>query len=298
MKHTFQAGTAALLFVLSAGAPDVAAQSRETRQLMADIRILQIQAQELQTLIASLNQSMNDAIKTLTARVGEQGDANRKAFADQKLTIDAVSNDLRVLRERVDDGSVRIGTLSQEVDSLRELVTSLRAAPAAAGSTDPSAAAGASNAASAPGAAATDAAAPTAQTATPSPAAAIGMSPDRFWTAVMDDYYRGDYDIAVMGFEQYVRAFPTGARAVEAQVNIGHCYMLQGKYEQAIEAYDTAIRNYPSSDAIAEAYVKKGEAHFNLKQPDSARDAWQHVLKTYPDSNAALLAKQRLPVLQ
>jgi TolA-binding protein len=74
--------------------------------------------------------------------------------------------------------------------------------------------------------------------------------------------------------------------------------MLQGKYDQAIEAYDTAIRNYPSSDAIAEAYVKKGEAHFNLKQPERAREAWQHVLKTYPDSNAALLAKQRLPVVQ
>jgi tol-pal system protein YbgF len=291
MKKPLLVGIVLAILALVAAAPRVSAQSRETRQMMADIRILQIQAQELQNLVASLTQSMNDALKAVSTRLNEQTEANRKAFADQKLTIDAVSNDLRVLRERVDDGSVRIGTLTQEVDSLRELVTALRAPAAAGPMTEPG-----------PGAAPSEQAAtttpPALATPAPSPAAAIGMSPERFWTAVMDDYYRGDYDIAVMGFEQYIRAFPTGARAVEAQVNIGHSLMNQGKYDKAVEAYDTAIRNYPAGESIAEAYFKKGEAHLNLKQPDRAREAWQFVIKNYPDSNAALQAKQRLPSVQ
>src|SRR5918999_3647698 len=103
----------------------LSAQSREQRQMMADIRILQVQAQEMQNLVSSMNQAVSDALKAINTRLTEQSDATRKSFADQKLIIDTVSNDLRVVREKLDDNNVRVGTLTQEVDSLRELITSM-----------------------------------------------------------------------------------------------------------------------------------------------------------------------------
>ena len=288
-KQTYPAATAALLVAFSAAAtpPLATAADRETLQMMADVRMLQIQSQELQLLVAKLSETVSAALKTVDARLDEQADTNRKGFADQKLATDAFGQDLRVLRERVDDGSVRVGTLAQEIDSLRQLVTALRMSPPDTGE-DPL-----------PGDA-------DSSVTTPAPpadqamsgAAALGMSPARFWIAVMDDYYRGDYEIAIMGFEQYVRAFPSGARAVDAQVNIGHSYMLDGNYEKAVEAYELAIRTYPAGEAIAEAHVKVGEAYFNLKQPERAAEAWQHVIEAYPDSNAALQARQRLPSVE
>src|SRR4051812_12575868 len=84
---------------------------RETRQMMADIRILQEQSQQLQNLIAGLTTTLNEAVKALNTRIDDQTNANRKSFADQKLTVDAMANDVRVLREKVDDNSVRVGSL-------------------------------------------------------------------------------------------------------------------------------------------------------------------------------------------
>ena len=61
-----------------------AAADKETRQMMADIRILQEQSQQLQNLLTA----MTDALKAVNARIDEQTGANRKSFADQKLVID------------------------------------------------------------------------------------------------------------------------------------------------------------------------------------------------------------------
>jgi tol-pal system protein YbgF len=287
MKHILP--LSALVLVVSS-AP-AAAQSRETRQLMADIRILQSQTQELQNAIAQMNQTMAEALKGVNARLTEQADNTRKSLADAKIGIDTIGNDLRVVRERIDDNSVRVGTLAQEVDALREIVTAAAQTPAAA--LDPAAAA----------AAGTDPAAPGAPPASPPPAvpagtAAIGAAPQKIWDAAMSDYWSGQYDLAIMGFETYAKSYPDSPRAGEALVNIGNSYVQGGNYSKAVEAYDRAIRAYPKSDALSDAYFKKGESLLALKDSAGAREAWEFVIKTYPDSLAALQAKQRLQGLK
>src|SRR5439155_14037088 len=57
---------------------------KEQRQLMADVRMLQEQNQQLQNLLASIAES----IKAVNARMDDQANATRKAQADQKLVID------------------------------------------------------------------------------------------------------------------------------------------------------------------------------------------------------------------
>jgi hypothetical protein len=119
------------------------AADKEQRQLMADIRMLQEQSQQLQNLIGSLNAALTEALKAVNARLDEQANATRKGLADQKLIIDNLSTDLRIVREKVDDNNVRISSLSQEVDALRQAVQQqaprVGAAPEAA--LDPTAAA-------------------------------------------------------------------------------------------------------------------------------------------------------------
>ena len=71
---------AVLLFVSWAAAPASAAD-RQHEQMMADIRMLQEQAQQLQLMLGTLA----EAIKAINARMDEQAGAMRKALADQKL---------------------------------------------------------------------------------------------------------------------------------------------------------------------------------------------------------------------
>src|SRR5690349_21898639 len=106
---------ATILVVTTAARPALAA-NKEHQQLAADIRMLQEQAQLLQNLLGTLNESL----KAVNTRLDQQTEANRKALADQKLVVDNLSNDVRVIREKLDDNNVRIGTLSQEVEALRQ----------------------------------------------------------------------------------------------------------------------------------------------------------------------------------
>jgi tol-pal system protein YbgF len=253
--------------------------------MMADIRILQEQSQQLQNLIASLT----EALKTVNSRIDEQTNASRKSFADQKLVIDTLSSDVRVVREKVDDNNVRVGSLAQEVDALRQSVTSLTVArPPMPDGIDPAATGGAD--AGAPGAAPTAGAAPTG-------AAAVGASPKKLLDSAMADYYAGQYDLAILGFESYVKTFPQSPQASFAQLHIGNSQMQLGKYEPAVAAFDSVIRNYPQSNEVADAYVKKGTALKTLRQTQEARDAFEYVIKNYPDTVAATVAQQRLQEL-
>jgi tol-pal system protein YbgF len=268
-------------------AAPAAAADKETRQMMADIRILQEQSQQLQNLIAAVT----DAIKAVNARIDEQTAANRKSFADQKLVVDTVANDLRVVREKVDDNNVRVGSLSQELDALRQSVTAMSAAPRAALPD------GVDAGASAPG---DPGGAPTAvlTPAAPTGAAAVGASPQKLLDSALSDYWAGQYDLSILGFESYVKTFPQSPQAPDAQLHVGNSYFQLGKYEQAIQAFDAVIRTYPRSNEVPEAYVRKGTALKTLRQTEQARQAFEFVIKNYPDNVAATVAQQRLQELQ
>src|SRR5919202_490942 len=141
MKHRIFGALLAGALVVAAAAPASAA-NKEHQQLMADIRMLQEQAQLLQNLLGTLNESL----KAVNARLDEQANATRKAFADQKLIIDQLSNDTRVVREKLDDNNVRIGSLAQEVDALRQAMQQLASRPTATASEPPDASAAAGGA--------------------------------------------------------------------------------------------------------------------------------------------------------
>ena len=275
-------------------ATSAAAADKEQRQMMADLRMLQEQAQQLQNLLGSLQASLNEALKTANAanaqidkRLDEQTNATRKALADQKLVVDNISSDLRVVREKVDDSNVRVGSLTQEVDALRQLVQLANAAPRAAASDGADAAAA--------GGPPPDAAAPASP---PSGAATIGESPQKLWDTSFADYTQAHYDLAVLGFDAYIKEFPKSDKAADAQVYIGNSYLNAGQNEKAVAAYDQAILTYPSANALPEAYYKKGLALQNLKQLDAAREAYEAVVKKYPESSAATLANQANQRLQ
>ena len=114
------------LALLAATAPAGAA-NREHDQILADIRMLQEQNQRLQLALVTLA----EALKTVSAKIDESNAATRKGFADQKLFTDGVGGDLRVLREKLDETNVRLTSLSQDVDGLREIIPQAGSAAAA-----------------------------------------------------------------------------------------------------------------------------------------------------------------------
>ncbi|HEY7287534.1 MAG TPA: tetratricopeptide repeat protein [Vicinamibacterales bacterium] len=272
MRLTLFAVTFLVILAASAAAPEAAA-NKEHQQLMADIRMLQEQSQQLQNLLAALNESL----KAVSTRLDQQTETNRKAFADQKLVVDNLSNDVRVIREKLDDNNVRVGSLTQEVEALRQGLQQSTRPPATTNDlADPSA---------------TPGAAPASQT--PS-APGVGQSPLKMYDSANSDYMAGQYELAIIGFQEFIKAFPKSEMADDAQVAICNAYIQDHKDQQAVDACDLAIRNYPSGNAIPTAYYRKGLALSNLKNVAGAREAWETVVKMFPDSAEAGLARQGL----
>ncbi|MBA3271217.1 MAG: hypothetical protein H0T71_11980, partial [Acidobacteria bacterium] len=96
-------------------ASPVSAQNKREMQMMADIRMLQEQNQQLQVTLAAITEQL----QAINGRFDEQANATRKSFADQGLKVDQFASELRVVREGVSDSNVKIGQLSQEVEALR-----------------------------------------------------------------------------------------------------------------------------------------------------------------------------------
>jgi tol-pal system protein YbgF len=273
--------SALALVALVAVATPLAAANREHEQMMADIRMLQEQNQQLQRALATLT----EALRTITARIDEQAETQRKSFADQKLLVDNLSGDLRVVREKLDETNVRLNSLSQDIEGVRQMIPPPSAASPLVppGSTD-----------------ATTTQEPTAGStqppAMPAPTGpqATGTTPRRLYDTAMADYMGGQWSLAISGFETYLKTYPKSEQADDAQYYIGESYAGDSKFKEAATAYERVIEDYAQSDILALAWYKLGLAYDRLGQADRARDAFDRVVKNYPDSDAGRLARQNL----
>jgi TolA-binding protein len=244
--------------------------------MMADIRMLQEQTQELAVAIATVTQALQDSVKALNQRLDQANDTTRKGFADQKVVVDDMGKDLRAIRERVDDTNVRVSNVREELEALRNSIPVAAPQTALPPSTDP------------------NAPPPPAATTGPPPSTA-GLSPTRMFDTAMADYAAGQFTLSVTGFEAFLRTFPRSEMADDAQFQIGESYFALNRWMDAIAAYNAVTQNYPMGDKVSQAFYKRGLAQERLGQIDAARESWNNVLQRTQDSDPVhTLAQQNL----
>jgi tol-pal system protein YbgF len=130
--------------------------------------------------------------------------------------------------------------------------------------------------------------------AAPAGGATVVNSPKQIWDSAFSDYTAGNYDLAVLGFDAFIKTFPKSDQADDAQVYICSSYLNQNKNDDAVKACDVAIRTYPGGNAVPEAYYRKALAQRNLKDLSGARGTAEELVKRFPDSQMAQMAQQLL----
>src|SRR5450756_3237708 len=65
---------------------------------------------------------LQDTLKTVTTKLDDQSAAMRKAMADQTLAVNNIGDNVRVLREKTDETNVRISTMSQGLEAVRQTI--------------------------------------------------------------------------------------------------------------------------------------------------------------------------------
>jgi tol-pal system protein YbgF len=283
MRKTRVVAAVVLAGVLAGARSASADTDKEHKLLMAEIRMLQEEQQQLRAALLGLG----DTLKALNVRLDADAGRLQKSLADQKLLVEGVAETTRILREKADETNVRLSSMTQELQALRQTVASMPPPVPSGGLVSSGEPPPGDPAAAAPGAAVP-------ATTTPPP----NVSPTQMWDRVYAVYTAGQFDLAVEGFQSFIRTFPTSPQADDAQLYIGHSLFSAGKYPDAVTALQKVISNYPQSDSVPTAYYKLGSAYEAMKQFDAARKAYETVVKNYNKAFEATLAQQALVRVQ
>jgi tol-pal system protein YbgF len=253
------------------GAP--ASADKDTQRLAVQVAALQAQINELQRA----GEETRAELKRLSELVAEQNALLRKAAADRRTQDETLTTGLKELGERVAE-------LAEALEAIKLQTQASLPAPGLAPA-DPGAAPGTP---ATPGATSAPGAGPAGGPAVPPPA------PRELYSQAYADYARGNYDLAMQGFAEYLRAYPATDFADNAQYWIGECLYGKKLYAEAIDAWNTLLKDFPSSDKLPDARVKKGMALERLGRRSQALVEYRFVVDRYPTSQAARIARERL----
>jgi len=125
-------------------------------------------------------------------------------------------------------------------------------------------------------------------------AAKAELDPKTLYDTAYLDITRGHYDLAIMGFAEFIRNYSQHSLADNAQYWIGEAYYAQNKFPQALAEFQKVVDNYPKQDKVPAAMYKVGLCHQKLGDGSKASEVWKELIAKYPKSNEAALARERL----
>lgn len=109
-----------------------------------------------------------------------------------------------------------------------------------------------------------------------------------------NDYQAGKFDLALVGFRNFIGQFPKSDLVSQAQFQVGECEFGRKNYLDAIREYDKVVQLYPKSDSAPKALYKKGISLQQAGKRTEASAVFHQLVKQYPRSEAAKTARDIL----
>jgi len=224
---------------------------------------------ELQALRKD-QEDTNRLLRELNARTDEDGALLRELKADTGSLFEELMQRIQVLEGKTDDTADRFDRLSEKVDEVRY--------PGSIGST------------ALPGA--------PDSLATGGDSLTVGFADGRkAYTNAYTDMTAGNYDLALMGFEEFLRNYPDSELSDNAQYWIGECHYAKEEYQPAYDAFKRVLDVFPKGDKIPSALLKTGYCALELGKNKEGRAFLEELVAKYPLSAEARLAQEKLDTL-
>jgi len=240
--------------------------NKEILKMQDDIAKIEREIQLIKQKQEEIEGTLNSTKENLYSEI----EKIQKIQADSLLKIDGLNTNYQILSEKLDDTNYRLSSLSQEISNIKirlkqpqeiyQPVPPAEKKEAPTSSTPPSTTA----------------------------------SPEELYNQARADLLRGSYDLAIAGFQEFIKRYPEHELADNAQYWLGECYYAQERFDQAASEFDKVITNYPRGDKVPSAYLKKGFCYFELNQTARGVIVLQQLIKLYPNSNEAKIARERL----
>lgn len=263
-------------------------QNKWEREISRDVANLAEQVRNLQTALEQkINEVKNSSDKASdlayksNIAVAQVEGAVRDRLRDQEKVVqapilgmgtrvDQMTTELQSVKESISELSRQMSKLQAQLADVSNAVRTLSAPP------PPPATGG---------------------TATPGSASSgppQGMSADRIYQNALGDRSSGKLDLAMTGFQDYLKWFPTTDYAPNAQYYIGDILYARGEYENALQAFDLVLEKYPTNSKTPDARYMKAQALLKLNQRNAAVQELRELIRTSPSSDLATKATAEL----
>lgn len=121
-----------------------------------------------------------------------------------------------------------------------------------------------------------------------------GISPTSAFNLAYNDYLNGRYDLAVTGFQRFLKDFPATSLAPNAYYWMGESYFSLKDYPHAAQAFQKVVNDHPRSEKVAPALFKMGVVTAEAGDLPKARGYLRRVIEDFSTSDEAKLAKNKL----
>jgi tol-pal system protein YbgF len=119
-------------------------------------------------------------------------------------------------------------------------------------------------------------------------------TPGDTYKLAYNDYQAGKYDLALVGYRNFLSQFPKAELAAQVQFNVGECEFARKNYLDAAREYDRVLQFYPKSEFAPRALYKKGVAFQQAGKRSDAKEAFRRLIKDYPRHELAKSAHDNL----
>ena len=119
-------------------------------------------------------------------------------------------------------------------------------------------------------------------------------NPDSTFRLAYSDYLNGKYDLAMVGFNAFLRDFGESPLIPDAYYWLGESHYNMKEYGQAIQIYQWLLAVYPQSEKISPALYKLGLAFAETGELHRSRQSFKRLIQDFPSSDEAPLAETRL----
>lgn len=121
-----------------------------------------------------------------------------------------------------------------------------------------------------------------------------GITPTSAFNLAYNDYLNGKYELAVAGFQRFIKDFPGTSLTPNAQYWLGESYYNLKDYGRAIQTLDYLVAEYPGNEKVPAALYKLGLATAETGDLGRSRKNLKRVLEEFPSSDESKLAKTKL----
>jgi len=104
----------------------------------------------------------------------------------------------------------------------------------------------------------------------------------------------GNYQGAIVAFQNFLKQYPNSSLAPNAQYWIGDSYFNMRDFRLAIASQRTVLQKYPDSAKVPDAMLNIAGSQAELGETVAARKTMEEVVAKHPASNAADKARRRI----